>query len=408
MLRARSTTAAESGLPARHLQSYVKVLERLSGDVDLPVAADDILREVARAVACESAALSVDDRKGACPVIARIGQEAWQPEDLGKSSQPLAGKSVEQIEDEFRNNLGERGYASVAVAPLRSGERVVGVLRVAAREAGRCSPEDVAFLERVGSRLGEAVDAWWRREDGRALAAVFDDRHRGIECLLAIGRMVSAVAHDIKNPLAGMMLAAQRLRKALDSRPDEQKLAHIADRLCAAIDSLSETASSVSHMVREPAFDLQPVDLHEVLSSVVVLVARRANAHGTRIGRAFAAPSARIRAEANFLRRAFLDLMGNALDAMPSGGELSVRTRAYEGERIEAVITDTGEGLGTEAIETLFRPFVSTRPGRAGLGLTIARRIVELHGGVLCLRPAPGGGTEAVVDFPLVAHESPE
>jgi signal transduction histidine kinase len=203
-----------------------------------------------------------------------------------------------------------------------------------------------------------------------------------------------------------MMLAAQRLKRALDSLPNGEKLAHIAGRLCASVDSLSETASGVSRIAREPVLDMQRADLHGILGKATTLIGRRACVQGVRIARHLAAPTPRVRAHEHFLTRAFFNLTTNAIDAMPSGGVLSLRTRTLEGGRVEVVVADDGEGIGTEDVESLFRPFTSSRSGHAGLGLTLARRIIELHGGSILLRPAPGGGTEAVSDLPFGAHEA--
>jgi signal transduction histidine kinase len=449
---APTSSAEATGLPARLARSYARILERLCGDADLPAAGGDVLREVVRAVGCETATIRVYDRKGNYPRLAHVSPGTGFPHEEGShpegdspndvvaaDSRPSVNEVLRDIviggrTDPSRsfftpggsfwtNSLGSLlsgelgdelgavsggagGYESVAVAPVRSGDRILGVLQAGGREPDLFSPADVELLERVGLRLGAAVEAWWRREDLLALTAMLDDR-RGAESMLAISQMVSAIAHDIKNPLAGMMLAAQRLKKALDSSPGQEKLSYIADRLCLSIKALGDTASEVSDRVREPVLEVSSVDLHEVLDSATILAARRADDQGVRVVRDLAAPAARVRADAHFLRRAFLNLIANALDAMPSGGTLSVSTRALEGGRIEVVIGDTGGGLGAGAVEMLFSPFVSTKPGGAGLGLPLVRRIVELHGGTVSLRPRTAGGAEAVVEIPLSAPGVP-
>jgi signal transduction histidine kinase len=450
---APTSSAEATDLPARLARSYARILEHLCGGADLPAAGDDVLREVVRAVGCEAATLRVYDRKGGYPRLAHVNPGTGSPHEEGSPPEKdapndvVAADSRPSVTEILRDiviggrtdpsrsfftpggsfwtnslgsllsgELGEElgavsggagGYESVAVAPVRSGDRILGVLQAGGGEPDLFSPADVELLERVGLRLGAAVEAWWRREDLLALTAMLDDRRRGAESLLAISQMVSAIAHDIKNPLAGMMLAAQRLKKALDSTPGQEKLSYIADRLCVSIKALGDTASEVSDRVREPVLEVSSVDLHEVLDSATILAARRADDQGVRVVRDLAAPAARVGADAHFLRRAFLSLIANALDAMPSGGTLSVSTRALEGGRIEVVIGDTGGGLGAGAVEMLFSPFVSTKPGGAGLGLPLVRRIVELHDGTVSLRRRPAGGSEAVVEIPLSAPGAP-
>jgi signal transduction histidine kinase len=450
------TTATEAtGLPARHARSYVKVLERLCGDADLPVAARDVLKEVASAIGCESATIRVYDWRGDFPCLAHVdlggrpphrdgatARRAAPEDEIASDDRPCFIKNIRDIVTGGRtdpsrpfftsrgsfwtNSLGSllagaglgaelgtssrdvEGCESVAMAPIRSGDRIIGVVEALGREPGIFSPTDVEFLERVGLQLGGAIEAWWRHKDLLALAASFDDSRRGAESMLAIGQMLSTIAHDIKNPLAGMMLAAQRLKKALHALPGQGKLSDISEHLCVSINALSETTSKVSSRVRDPVIEMSQEDIHEVLDSATALSARRACDQEVKIVRDLAARATRVRGDAYFLRRALLNLITNALDAMPSGGKLFVSTRALEGRKIEVVIGDTGEGLSSGAVEMLFRPFVSTRPGGSGLGLPLARRIVGLHGGTVSLRTRSAGGTEAVVEIPLAATEAPE
>jgi len=429
-----------TGLPARHAHSCVSVLSRLCDRPDLPALAGDALRDVARAVGCDSASLSVYDPVGRLPRIAHVELAAGPGGPPASEDEPRVMNGIRDIvaggrADPSRpfftlggsfwtNSLGPllsgdwgaqlggasrgaEGLESVAIAPVRSNGRVLGVVQTGAREPGVLSPEDVEFLEWVGLRLGAAVEAWRGHEELLLLAAMVDTRRAGVESMLAIGEMVSTIAHDIKNPLAGMMLAGQRLKKLLRSIPGQEKLADIADHLCLSIESLSDTTSRLSSRVREPALEMSRVDIHDMLGQASALSARRAEGQGVKIVHDLAARESCVRGDAHLLRRAILDLMTNALDAMPSEGELLISTSNPEGGRIEAVVADTGEGLDAGAVETLFRPFVTTRPGAAGLGLPLARRIGELHGATVALRPRPSGGAEAVLEIPLALPEAP-
>jgi signal transduction histidine kinase len=424
-------------LPTRHARSYVKVLERLCGDDDLPGAAGDVLDEVARAVGCETISLRVYDWRGGFSCVARVGlgnviAADDEPSALMRIREIVTSGSADPSRSYFTSGgsfwtdslgtllageLGEEfgraprdaeGYESVVIAPVRSNGHVLGIVEAAGREQGIFSPTDVQFLERVALRLGGSVEVWRRHEELLAHAALFDDRRRSAESMLAIGQMLSSIAHDIKNPLAGMMLAAQRLKRSLHAFQGQEKLACIADHLCVSIDKLSGTTSEVSRHVREPVLEMSREDIHEVLDSVTALLARRAGEQEVKIIRDFAARRTCVRGDAHFLRRAFLNLITNALDAMPRGGELFVSTTTPERGMIEVVIGDTGGGFGpSDNVEKLFSPFVSALPGRAGLGLPLVRRIVELHGGTVSLGPRPAGGAEAVVRIPLAAPEAP-
>jgi signal transduction histidine kinase len=99
------------------------------------------------------------------------------------------------------------------------------------------------------------------------------------------------------------------------------------------------------------------------------------------------------------LKHAVLNLVLNALQATPAGGAVAIDVRGREG-RLEVVVRDTGEGIPEEALPRVFDVFFTTREGGTGLGLPIARRIAEAHGGTLVLRSRPGAGTEAILGLP--------
>ena len=138
-------------------------------------------------------------------------------------------------------------------------------------------------------------------------------------------------------------------------------------------------------------------DVNHVLETAMAVVMPRTLDQNVRVVRDLAAELPPIIADAHYLMRAFLNLVVNALDVMPSGGVLRLRTSRVASGDIEIVIGDDGPGLGNVAVETLFRPFETNKPGGTGLGLGIVRRIIDLHCGTVTLRPGAEGGTEAVV-----------
>ena len=107
-----------------------------------------------------------------------------------------------------------------------------------------------------------------------------------------------------------------------------------------------------------------------------------------------------VSADPHYLMRAFLNLLVNALDVMPTGGILSLETACSGDGNVRVTIGDTGPGVEREEAQALFKPFETSKPGGTGLGLGIVRRIVEIHSGAVTLRPGKGGGTEAVVTLP--------
>jgi signal transduction histidine kinase len=444
-----SGPAEEEALPPALTASYVCVLETLCGSDDFRVAARTLLAEVSRATGCEATALRVHDRKDdypyfvycgfdesfaekesrlcerdgqgrvvrceggqallecMCGVVLRGPAETPKPHftEYGSfwtnsTTDMLAEGSAALEGVRTRNTCSEEGYESVALVPLRSKGGISGLIQANSRERGRFDASVIAFLERIARRAAGALDAAWRREELERLTVEFEERRRGVETMVALGEMAATLAHELKNPLAGMMLSATRLRKAVEG---QEKLSAMADHLCASINTLSETVTRVGRSVREPRPELARVHVNEVLERAVSLVAPRAAEQGVVFARELGQELPGVTADAHLLARAYLNLLVNALDAMPDSGMIRLATRLAGPGEIETVIADQGPGVAPGEVERLFRAFETLKPGGTGLGLSIVRRIVELHSGRVELRPAEGGGTEAAVFLPLEA-----
>jgi signal transduction histidine kinase len=226
-----------------------------------------------------------------------------------------------------------------------------------------------------------------------------EDQARDREQLLVMGEMASSLAHELKNPLAGMMLSAGRLQRALQH---DGNLHPIAGSLCASIQALSETVNRITGAVSHPPLGLEPVDLNRVLEEAARTVERQAEGQGIRIVCRLAPNLPTVNGDAALLRCSVRNVLANAIEAMPSGGTLRLESRDGPNGRIEVLVADSGPGLPPQLAESPFKPFRSTKPGRVGLGLSVVRRVLELHGGEAVLRPGGNGGTEVLLEIPAV------
>jgi signal transduction histidine kinase len=150
--------------------------------------------------------------------------------------------------------------------------------------------------------------------------------------------------------------------------------------------------------VREP--ELVPADLNEVVDDMSVFCLDRANSAGVVIRTHLADDLPEVRLNVEMFKQALLNLMLNALQFTPAGGELILATRR-EGDRAVIEVTDTGAGIAEEVQPRVFDAFFSTRPGGSGLGLPTTRRIVEAHGGTITLHSAPGKGSRFTIRLPI-------
>jgi signal transduction histidine kinase len=204
--------------------------------------------------------------------------------------------------------------------------------------------------------------------------------------------LLAGIAHEIRNPLGGMELFTGLLAEELAGRPEAAHVARIRTELA----TLSRVVDEFLDYARARPLLTEPCDLAELLAEVGVLVHPVAAERGVRV-----ATSARGRcaADRERLRRALLNLARNAAEASPDGATVEIVARTEGGAAVIEVL-DRGPGIDAEAREKLFRPFFTTKERGTGLGLALAKKVADAHGGTLELLPRDGGGTIARLALP--------
>ena len=220
--------------------------------------------------------------------------------------------------------------------------------------------------------------------------------------LAALGRMATQVAHELKNPLAGLRLYARHLEQRL-ARNGDAEGAGLAQKISGTVDHLAAVVAEITAFGRPPELHRAPVAIHALLDECLSFAEARTGSAEVEIFRAYdeACPSAAM-LDARELRKAFLNLILNGLEALSPGGRLSVSTSYSSSNRsITVVIEDTGSGMSEETVSRMFDLFFTTKPQGTGLGMAIARSVVDLHGGELAIRSVLGQGTRVTVRLPV-------
>ena len=228
--------------------------------------------------------------------------------------------------------------------------------------------------------------------------------------LSALGQLSAGLAHEIRNPLGAIKGAVEILEE--DYPPGHPKAEFYAIIL-KEVERLNGVVTNFLNFARPVTMRFVPVDIREVLGSLEGLVSGQARAHRTQIFTSFHAGPARVMADEALLKQAFLNIMLNALEAMPDGGDLAISTRLAEPsadgvpdapgreEWLEVVFDDTGTGIPEENLGRVFDPFFTTKKDGTGLGLAITYRIIENHRGVIRVVSQLGKGTTVVITLPL-------
>ena len=272
-------------------------------------------------------------------------------------------------------------------APLFVDDRPVGALVIALPQHYQVADEDLGLLALFAAQAAVSVKA--ANELGRLRSGAFT----------ALGRMATQVAHEIKNPLGGLKLYALHLDRRLREKGDDEGQ-ELARKIANAIDHLSDTVTDITAFGRPARLDREPLDLNQFLDDCLALVQDRVEAKRATVTRAYHPGIPPVALDPREIKKAFLNFLVNALDAIEPGGELHLATR-LEAWEVEITLRDTGAGIPVEVLARIFEPFFTTKEKGTGLGMSIAKGVVELHGGRLALESQVGKGTTVRVTLPL-------
>jgi signal transduction histidine kinase len=314
--------------------------------------------------------------------------------------------------------LGLGGPASgliIGYGVARGLSRSIHQLSVRVHDMARCLGQDVGLLS-LPAPAGEVdvvPDGDVRHLDTnlqRVIARVREvagelQRHQRemirAQQLAAVGQLAASVAHEVRNPLMAIKMlveAALRARNPRPFTPENLRIVH------AEVVRLERTIQGFLDFARPPALVRQAGDLRELLAEAVTLVATRARQQKVQVE--VRSPEGPVDAcvDKGQLRQVLVNLLLNALDAMPGGGRLEVGLSRASARSACLTVRDTGPGLSPKIAGRLFTPFASTKETGTGLGLCICRRVVEEHGGQITGADHPAGGALFRVELPLVGQ----
>jgi signal transduction histidine kinase len=224
-----------------------------------------------------------------------------------------------------------------------------------------------------------------------------EEQLRRADRLSALGELSAGMAHEIRNPLGSIKGAAEILKD--DYGPDAPKREFI-QILLKETDRLNRIVEEFLSFARPKQPELHRTDVNEAVESVLTLTAQEAKKAGVRVEKLLDPSMGMHSLDGGLLKQAFLNLILNAIQAMPGGGVLTVESALRE-QAIEVRVSDTGAGISGENRKKLFSPFFTTKKNGTGLGLAITYRIIENHRGSIDVVSEPGKGATFTVRIPL-------
>ena len=293
------------------------------------------------------------------------------------------------------------------VRPIRLDAARLGILRIALstapmREALRRDLRSALLLSLavllVGA-LGMAVIFYTQERHMKEVKRLQADVERG-ERLSALGNLAAVVGHEVRNPLNAISMGLQRLRGEWKPGESAAEYARMVELMQGEVRRLNTIVEEFLSLARPLAVKPEPLKPGDLIGDVVALVEPDAESRG--IGLSVKVPDDLPVAslDRDQLKQALLNLVTNAFDAMPGGGTLTIAAAAHR-DSITLTVEDTGAGIPPDLLPKLFEPYVTTKVKGMGLGLPIARRIVEAHGGSIRVESAPGKGSCFTITLPL-------
>jgi signal transduction histidine kinase len=292
--------------------------------------------------------------------------------------------------------LRDHGVVSSLNVPLYGRDRPFGVLGAHSTRRRPFAPEDVAFLQSVANVLSASFERNWYEQRQR-------ERYlQRAEQMMALGQVAAGVAHELRNPLTAIKgLIQVNLRRAAVGGLPAGDLAVIEHE----IRRMERTLQTFLDFARPPQPDRRRLVLSGVVDRVFALVKGRAKKQGVDLRLLQPETPIQVEADQDQLQQLLLNLVLNALDAMPDAGSVEVDLRPPQDGHVELYVRDTGPGIASHILPKVFETFVSCKETGVGLGLPVSRRIAEDHGGSLSAYNLPGGGACFLLRLPALAAE---
>jgi PAS domain S-box-containing protein len=238
-----------------------------------------------------------------------------------------------------------------------------------------------------------------------------DDYLQRVNRLISLGELAAGVAHEIRNPLTGIGVVLDILKSRKRLLKTDKNLIEEATQ---EIERLEKLISDLLDFARPKEFNFEPADINEIVRSITFLIGEQCNNQGVRLITRYGRRLTKAYMDAEKIRQGLLNMMINAIQAMPQGGELTIETGGNgadatgENRSLTVTIKDSGAGIPDAVKGRIFDPFFTTHHEGTGLGLSITHSIVKEHGGTIRFDSEEGKGARFVVSLPTALKDMPQ
>jgi two-component system NtrC family sensor kinase len=298
---------------------------------------------------------------------------------------------------EYPQEAWDEGIRMMLDIPLTVVDETIGLLRIYLTEKREFSEDELSFMVSIGEQCACAINKARLIENQKAR---YDQLAIHTEKMSALGRMAAGIAHEINNPLAGILLFSTNMSKKVPEKGPMKEGLDIIIRETVRCKTIIQELLEFSRD-REPQKEM--VNPNTILEKALKMLENEFRLHHIQIKKQLSDNLQETMLDENQIEQIFVNLLLNAVQAIEEKGAITVISRMDENRKKALIeIADTGSGIPPENTAKIFEPFFSTKPKGTGLGLAVSYAIVKNHQGDINAFSKPGEGTRFVLEFPII------
>ncbi len=229
--------------------------------------------------------------------------------------------------------------------------------------------------------------------------------------LVSLGKLASGIAHELRNPLAGIKTTAQALGEEMSGDDSRREYLH---RITKEIDRLNDLLKTFFSFAKPQNLNLAYCHVKDIINEIIPFLIKEIADKGIRFTETYHPQLPKIKVDKTQIHQVFLNLFLNAIQAMPNGGELKIEAspmisdpmKGSKQNSVKVIISDTGRGIPAQIVHKIFDPFFTTKPKGIGLGLSITYQIIKKHGGTIKVDSEWERGTSFIINLPEMLETS--
>jgi signal transduction histidine kinase len=296
--------------------------------------------------------------------------------------------------------LREEGVRTIVDIPLTLRQDIIGIIRMYFDEPRSFTEDELDLMMAIGEQCACAIDKAKLIQEQQSQ---YNELAMQTEKLSSLGRMAAGIAHEINNPLGGILLFSSRMIKKMHAdsplREGLEVIVREAQRCKSIIQDLLEFSRD-----REP--QKVTTSINDIIEKSLCILKNELQLHHISVEKHLNREIPDFAIDMSLMQQVFVNLFLNAMEAVQSNGVIAVSTQmGDDGKTVQVHVEDTGCGIPVEIIDKVFDPFFSTKPQGTGLGLAVSYGIVQKHGGSIRVASNPGEGARFTVELPLSFEE---